>query len=234
MFEALFEREAELVSLAGVVEAAWGGRGGYAWVEGPPGIGKTSLLTAASELGYERGMRVLSARGGELEREFPFGVVRQLFESVVVGLDDAARERVVDAAAALAAPALGFALSERGGMRISDPASATLHGLYWLTSNLSADRPLVVAVSRTGFESSLRAHSNSCPNPSRRALTVRCAICTPSGSTATPECVCLCGSTPIVTIPTVPSSNDPMKRTPGGHYSVGALPSSYQVTPGRP
>jgi hypothetical protein len=29
----------------------------------------------------------------------------------------------------------------------------------------------------------------------------------------------------------VPSSNDPMKRTPGGHYSVGALPSSYQVTP---
>jgi hypothetical protein len=25
-----------------------------------------------------------------------------------------------------------------------------------------------------------------------------------------------------------------MKRTPGGHYSVGALPSSYQVTPGRP
>src|ERR1019366_9490041 len=46
----------------------------------------------------------------------------------------------------LAAPALGFELSERGGMRISDPASATLHGLYWLTSNLSADRPLVVVV----------------------------------------------------------------------------------------
>ena len=34
---------------------------------------------------------------------------------------------------------------------------------------------------------------------------VRCAICTPSGSTATPECVCLCGSIPIVNIPTVPS-----------------------------
>ena len=146
MFEALFEREAELVSLAGTVEAAWGGSGGCACVEGPPGIGKSSLLTAASRLGRERGMQVLEARGGELERAFPFGVVRQLFESVVVGLDDAARERVVDAAAALAAPALGFELSERGGMRISDPASATLHGLYWLTSNLSADRPLVVVV----------------------------------------------------------------------------------------
>ncbi len=69
-----------------------------------------------------------------------------MFEPVVVGLDDAARARVIDAAAALAAPALGFALSERGGMRRSDPASATLHGLFWLTSNLSADCPLVVVV----------------------------------------------------------------------------------------
>jgi DNA-binding CsgD family transcriptional regulator len=146
MVEELFEREAELESLAGAVEAALGGGGGWVCVEGPPGIGKSSLLAAASRLGRERGMRVLEARGGELEREFPFGVVRQLFESVVVGLDDAARERVVDAAAALAAPALGFALSERGGMRLSDPASATLHGLFWLTSNLSADRPLVVVV----------------------------------------------------------------------------------------
>lgn len=142
----MFEREAELELLAGMVEAALGGRGSCVCVEGPPGIGKTSLLTAASGLGHERGMRVLDARGGELEREFPFGVVRQLFEATVVGLEDDARERVVDAAAALAAPAFGFALAKRGGMPTSDPASATLHGLFWLTSNLSADRPLLLAV----------------------------------------------------------------------------------------
>jgi hypothetical protein len=146
MVDELFEREVELESLAGTVGAALAGGGEWVCVEGPPGIGKSSLLSAASRLGRERGMRVLEARGGELEREFPFGVVRQLFEPVVVGLDDSARERVVDAAAALAAPALGFALSERAGMWLSDPASATLHGLYWLTSNLSADRPLVVVV----------------------------------------------------------------------------------------
>jgi DNA-binding CsgD family transcriptional regulator len=146
MVEGLFEREAELELLAGTVEAAFGGRGGYACVEGPPGIGKTSLLTAAFGLGRERGMQVLDARGGELEREFPFGVVRQLFEPIVVGLQGDARERVVDAAAALAAPAFGFALAKGGGMPTSDLASATLHGLYWLTSNLSADRPLLVAV----------------------------------------------------------------------------------------
>ena len=63
MFEALFEREAELESLTGTVEAAWGGSGGYACVEGPPGIGKSSLLTAASRLGRERGMQMLAARG---------------------------------------------------------------------------------------------------------------------------------------------------------------------------
>jgi DNA-binding CsgD family transcriptional regulator len=91
-------------------------------------------------------MQVLEARGGELEREFPFGVVRQLFEPVVADLDDADRKRVIDAAAALAAPVFGFALSNGGEMRGSDPASATLHGLYWLTSNLSADCPLVVLV----------------------------------------------------------------------------------------
>jgi DNA-binding CsgD family transcriptional regulator len=146
MVEELFEREAELESLAGTVEAAFGGRGGYACVEGPPGIGKTSLLSAACGLGRERGMRVLDARAGELEREFPFGVVRQLFEPTVVGLDDDAAERVVDGAAELAATAFGFALSKGAGMPTSDPASATLHGLFWLTSNLASDRPLILAV----------------------------------------------------------------------------------------
>lgn len=146
MVEALLEREAELESLAGAVEAAFEGSGGCACVEGPPGIGKSSLLMAASQLGRSRGMRVLEARGGELEREFPFGVARQLFESVVVDLDDAGRARVLDAAAALAAPALGFAHPDSDGRGDLDPASAMLHGLYWLTSNLSADRPLVLAV----------------------------------------------------------------------------------------
>jgi DNA-binding CsgD family transcriptional regulator len=146
MVEELFEREAELESLAGVVDAALGGGGGCAYVEGPPGIGKSALLAAACGLGRERDMRVLDAGGGELEGEFPFGVVRQLFERVVTELDDASRERVVDAAAGLAAPALGLARSRSDAVRVPDPASATLHGLYWLTSNLSADRPLLLAV----------------------------------------------------------------------------------------
>ena len=43
-------------------------------------------------------MRVLAARAGELEREFPFGVVRQLFEPVLA--DPGRREAAFAGAAA--------------------------------------------------------------------------------------------------------------------------------------
>jgi hypothetical protein len=49
-------------------------------VEGPGGIGKTSVLAAARAAARDAGMLTLHARGSELERAFPFGIVRQLFE----------------------------------------------------------------------------------------------------------------------------------------------------------
>ena len=49
-------------------------------VERPPGIGKTALLAAAHTAAARSGLRVLRSRGAELERDFAFGVVRQLFE----------------------------------------------------------------------------------------------------------------------------------------------------------
>ncbi len=54
-------------------------------LEGPAGIGKTVLLAAARDAARGRGFRVLRGRGAELEREFGFGVVRQLVEPVVAG-----------------------------------------------------------------------------------------------------------------------------------------------------
>jgi hypothetical protein len=52
-------------------------------IEGPAGIGKTALLTAARGRAAERGMQVFGARGGDLEGEFAHGVVRQLFEQAL-------------------------------------------------------------------------------------------------------------------------------------------------------
>src|SRR5689334_12014362 len=75
--ERLEEREGEIGAVRRVVSA--GGCG--LLIEGPPGIGKTRLLAAARELAD--GRVVLSARGSELERDFPFAVARQLLEPAV-------------------------------------------------------------------------------------------------------------------------------------------------------
>jgi predicted ATPase len=80
----LLEREQELDTLAATIGAAADGRAGLLLVQGPAGIGKSRLLAEARALADERGLCVRSARGGELERDFPFGVVRQLFESQLV------------------------------------------------------------------------------------------------------------------------------------------------------
>jgi len=56
------------------------GTAGSSVLEGPAGIGKTALLVAARTPAAERGMRVLRSRATEMETNFAFGVVRQLFE----------------------------------------------------------------------------------------------------------------------------------------------------------
>src|SRR5215213_8092675 len=72
----LLERDQETSELDSALAHARGGTGQVIVVEGPGGIGKTSLLAVAREAG----MLTLHARGSELERAFPFGIVRQLFE----------------------------------------------------------------------------------------------------------------------------------------------------------
>src|SRR6058998_2663984 len=135
----LLEREGELAQLGALIGAAREGAGRLVLVEGGAGIGKTRLLAAARERGAEAGMEVLAARGGELEREFPFGVVRQLFEPAL--LEAAERERLL---ADAAAPAL--AVFDLGGDVEDGSSFATLHGLYWLAVNACADQPLLLCV----------------------------------------------------------------------------------------
>src|SRR5205809_7624916 len=76
----LLERAGELAQLGALVDAAREGAGRLVLVEGGAGIGKTRLLAATRERGAEAGMEGLHARGGELEREFPVGIVRPPFE----------------------------------------------------------------------------------------------------------------------------------------------------------
>lgn len=72
----LLEREREVASLAGLIERVSAGGAGMALVEGPAGIGKSRLIEECRRRAAEVGLEVCSAQGRELEREYPFGVVR--------------------------------------------------------------------------------------------------------------------------------------------------------------
>jgi DNA-binding CsgD family transcriptional regulator len=145
---AFLEREGELARIERRLAAACDGHGGVLAVEGAAGIGKTSLLAATRTLAEAAGMRVLRARGAELEREFAFGVVRQLFEPPLAEASADERAALLDGAAALAGRLLGrsAAVPDDGAREAADSSFAVLHGLYWVCANLAAERPLCLIV----------------------------------------------------------------------------------------
>jgi DNA-binding CsgD family transcriptional regulator len=152
----VLERERELGCVAEALDGAARGSGQLLVVEGPAGIGKTTLLSIAHERARARGMRVLSARAGELERELSYAVARQLLGRTLRTARGERRERLLDGAAAAAAlleagPAgdgSGQGAAETAGdaRQISQSEYATLHGLWWLIANLADEGPLLVTV----------------------------------------------------------------------------------------
>lgn len=136
----LVERAPQLASLAELLRLASAGCGNLAVVEGPAGIGKTRLVREAADQARGRGARVLSARGGEFERDFSYGIVRQLFEPL---LADGGAAGLLGGAAALARPLFDL---DRHGLEPVDPSHVTLHGLFWLVANAAAEETIVIVV----------------------------------------------------------------------------------------
>ncbi len=153
----MLERETELAQLDSVFESAREGHGRIALLEGPAGEGKSTLLAAAAARAGAAGLTVLSARGSELEREFPFGVMRQLFEPVLASADAKRRSALLGGAAVPAGRALGLNGGEGAEPVAEGPAA--LNAVYWLAVNLAAESPLVLAVDDVHWAdaSSLRA-----------------------------------------------------------------------------
>jgi DNA-binding SARP family transcriptional activator/DNA-binding CsgD family transcriptional regulator len=137
------EREEERAALEGSLAEARMSCGALTLIEGPAGIGKTRLLELARERAEAVGMAVVAARGGELERDFSFGVVRQLFERALAPDDDERRTRLTAGAASLGVPVFGHGPDAPDG---PGPTHGVLHGLYWLTVNLAEEAPLLIAV----------------------------------------------------------------------------------------
>src|SRR5215208_2115140 len=137
----LLERDLDLAALAARIDALHGSReGGAVLIEGPPGIGKSALLTAATARPPDA-VQVLRARGSELEAGLAFGGVRQLLAPVLRRLSQAERDALLSGPSALAAPALALGPARAGG-GLSDP----LYGLYWLAADLAERTPLVLAI----------------------------------------------------------------------------------------
>ena len=142
----LLEREAELAALEAALARARLGEGGCVVIEGAAGMGKTSLLRALRARAEGNGLRLLTARGSELEQTLPYGVARQLLERAVARAAPEERADALSGAAAHAAPLLDGAVPSASAVADEDAAFAVMHGLYWVTANLAEREPLVLAI----------------------------------------------------------------------------------------
>src|SRR5689334_7786904 len=136
--DSLVERTAELAQIESIVR-----RGGVLSIEAGAGVGKTSLIEAAATIASREHRVVLRARGSDLERDFSFGIVRQLFERHCAEACSEERQRVFAGPAASVRPLFN---GDSGNSTDDNVGFAILHGLYWLTVHLADRAPLLLAV----------------------------------------------------------------------------------------
>jgi DNA-binding CsgD family transcriptional regulator len=178
---ALLEREAELGTIERLLDAVRAGQGGILTIEGEAGAGKTSLLDFGAELAEARGVRVLRARGGEYERDFAYGVVRQLFEPLLA--DPAKRDALLSGDAAAAAP-----IFEPGsdGDAPADPYGVQ-HGLHHLVVALTAALPHVLTIDDAQWADAASLHALAYIGRRIEALPVGLALTVRTGEPDAPE-----------------------------------------------
>ncbi|MBP2477120.1 DNA-binding CsgD family transcriptional regulator [Crossiella equi] len=143
----LVGRSGELALARELIEDARTGTPRAVLVSGTAGMGKSDLLRAVAEEAEEAGLLVLTAQAAPVERDFAFGVVRQLLEPVLLTLPEDCRSRLLSGPAVLAERVLGWeALHPAGTTDGHLDTYAALHGLFRFTANLAATAPLLIAV----------------------------------------------------------------------------------------
>jgi len=139
--DSLLQRDLEVAALTRQVERVASGAGSVVVVEGPAGIGKSTLLGVAARVARRSGVRVLRAWGSPLEHDAGWGIARQLMAPVwrAPEWDDLAV-----GAAALALGALD-PQPERP-VAAGDAMHAAAHGLTWLACGLAERGPTVFVI----------------------------------------------------------------------------------------
>lgn len=136
----LLDRGEELDAIAELLEA---GDGRALVFTGAAGLGKSALVAEACTAAGEQGRRVLTARGAELERDFPWCASVSLFQRALATLDPGARNAALDGPAAAAGRVLGM---DEGEPPATAPEFATVHGLFALTCALAEPSGALIAV----------------------------------------------------------------------------------------
>ena len=138
---ALLDRDVELAELGRRLTEARAGSGRVIVVEGPAGIGKSSLLTAVGRTAQTNGATALRARCSPLEQHAAWGMARQLFEPLRTRPD---WDEVTVGAAGLAERVL--APEAEQPVAAGDAMHAAVRGLVWLVSNLGERAPAVLVI----------------------------------------------------------------------------------------
>ncbi|MDX3663750.1 BTAD domain-containing putative transcriptional regulator [Streptomyces sp. ID05-26A] len=130
----LVGRATEVRPVLDAMERLRGGRGGCVWLDGEPGIGKTALLTSATDIA---GIRVLSATGDELGHRFAFRLILRCLGVSATSTDPrcVAAARDLDTLHNVPSP---------GGA--SDAELVAVDRLVDLVDQLCADQPLALVI----------------------------------------------------------------------------------------
>jgi DNA-binding CsgD family transcriptional regulator len=230
----LLDREAELRALARQVAAVRAGAGRVIVVDGPAGIGKTSLLAAVAGDAGKDGVAVLRARGGALEQDAPWGVARQLFEPL------RARQiwsELAVGAAELATRALDPAMAEPA--RAGDAMHAAARGLVWLAVNLAARGPALLVVDDVHWADapSLRWLAQLARDLDGLALGVLCAVRSgepPTESGLLAELLAAAPEPPVRPRPLGPQAAEALVREEMPGASASFARACHAVTAGNP
>ncbi|MFV2120143.1 ATP-binding protein, partial [Streptomyces sp. Act-28] len=148
----LLERDSELLTIERALDDVCGThsagghtsrQGGVIGFAGPAGLGKTTLLAHLRRSATDRGCTVLSARGGEQERQVPFHVMRQLVQPVFAAMPEGERREILGDWYDIVAPATGLSAPRPGA---SPDPQGVRDGLDWVITNLSVRGGPVVLV----------------------------------------------------------------------------------------
>src|SRR6266511_2546893 len=127
-------RQVESSTLAALVAEVVAGRGGFAWLQGEPGIGKSTLVDLMAQEAQAAGCTLCRGAGEELMQAFPLRLLAECLDVTSSSPDDARAEIA------------RLLRGEIGGSATLDPVLAATERLLGLVDRICASGPVLLVV----------------------------------------------------------------------------------------